>query len=156
MPRPARAPRRTATPVLDPSESAHLLWQEWRYRHEVIWRTFSRYGLVVMAVSLFPYFAPGVIARLRLAVLVFPLLGTALGLFAAWHLAAEYARFSRVSEAVRRLLGPLAPGPVVGANPALEKILGLRIGWVLPAAFLVAAIPGSFANALILLLLAFG
>lgn len=76
---------------------------------------------------------PELIGQLGLAVVVFPLLASMLSLFAAWHLAAEHARLSMVSQQLRKVLEPCAPGGVESPSRLVERIPRLPIGLVVAA-----------------------
>jgi len=75
-----------------------MLWDEWKYRNALYWSTFYRFGFIVLFVSFIPYVYPQVISHLGRLVVVFPVAGGLISLFAAWLLDAEAARFSYVTK----------------------------------------------------------
>jgi hypothetical protein len=144
-------PTNHGTDKLPHAEGAKLLWEEWSYRHELFWRSLYRWGGATVAVSIVPYVNPDLIKDLGVVVLVFPFLSFSISIFAAWHLSAEYARLTKVTEKLREVQGRYAPQPIDTENLIIRLILRLKIGWVVPISFIVVAIPLSVLNAILLI-----
>lgn len=83
-------------------EATKLLWEEWKYRHSLFWKSLNLWGAAFVFLSITPYVKTDILLNLGRGVLVFPLFAELLAICAAWHLAAEYARFKLVNEKYRK------------------------------------------------------
>ncbi|MBI3158570.1 MAG: hypothetical protein HYZ26_03095 [Chloroflexi bacterium] len=95
---------------LPEEQIANLLWEEWKYRHEIYWQSIYRWGLAVGFITIAPYyFQERLISTLGWQVVAFPAVAALLAIFAAWHLGAEYVRLGEVSQRYHLVLGEHAP-----------------------------------------------
>jgi len=136
---------------LSEPEACTLLWEEWRYRHELFWQALYRWGLAAVAVSIAPWIKPDLVNDLRYFVLFFPALASLLALFAAWHIAAEYSRLIKVDARYRALSGKYAPESISGPLFPIGWLWRIPIGWAVPISFALFAVPVSFINAALLI-----
>jgi hypothetical protein len=141
------------TEPLSPGEGASLLWEEWKYRHDLFWQAFYRWGTAAVVVSVVPYVQPRLVDDLGSVVLVFPALAALLAVGASWHLFAEYARLLRVTARYREALGVYAPAAVHYPSRLISWVLRWPVGWVVSGVFLVVAPLLSLANGAILVYL---
>lgn len=135
---------------LSEQEAVKLLWDEWRYRHDLYWSSLYKWGASVVGITIAPYLLPDLILKLKLAVLVFPFLAFLLSCFAAWHLAAEYIRLIPVSRKYKSLLGKYAPEDIEKDTTLISQILSFPIGKLVSVIFLGFAFIIEFLNTLIL------
>jgi hypothetical protein len=70
-------------------EAAKLIWDEYKYRHEHVWKLIVQVTVAVVIISIIPYSQPLVSARLREGVVLLPLVGFALTLIARARLIRE-------------------------------------------------------------------
>lgn len=132
------------------SQIVNLLWEEWKYRHDVFWQSIYRWGLAVGLITIAPYVSPNLIGELDYIVLFFPILAGLVSMFASWHLGAEYVRLKKVDEQYRPLLGKYRPQPLTNR---VERILfKTSIGRAVSLAFLALAVIIETASILALLL----
>ncbi len=132
------------------NQSAQLLWEEWKYRHELFWRSLFRWGTAATLITVAPWVQTDLVDKLGLMVLFFPFLASLIAVFASWHVAAEYSRLRKVDRRYRDLLGRFAPDPIVEKPFPVGWLWKLPIGWVVPICFLIFAIPVSILNAVLL------
>jgi hypothetical protein len=72
-----------------------LLWDEFKYRHELYWKSLYLWGGAATAVFIAPFLKPE-LKVLGPAVFIFPVIGLVLALVGAWHLASEGERLMEV------------------------------------------------------------
>lgn len=140
---------------LTKKESAPLLWEEWKYRHELFWKSLYRWGTASVAVSIVPWVQTEILDDLGIMVLFFPVLASLIAGFASWHIAAEYSRLRKVDKKYRDVLGDFAPDHIIEPLFPIGWLWKLPIGWVVPITFLIFAIPVSMFNSLLLIIRVF-
>ena len=111
----------------DNKELVNMLWDEWKYRNTLYWQMFYRFGFIVLFVSFIPYVYPNIVSKLGNLVVVFPISGAVLSIFASWLLDGEAARFSYVGKKLDEYRGVYKPDrfPTEGI---LWKIRAAKIG----------------------------
>ncbi len=129
-------------------EAMPILWEWRKYRNVRFWDTMYRWGGVAVVLSVAPYLLPDVIARLGMAVLVFPALAALLSIFAAYLLVVEYALYKTLDRKYRSLLGSYSPGDMPGHG--FYRLFRTAIGKVVAGAFLFFGIIIQALNAWIL------
>jgi hypothetical protein len=129
-------------------QAVELIWEWRKYRNEVFWGSVYRWGAVVLALTVLPYLLPDIIAKLGLAVLVFPVLACLLAVFAAYVLIVQYMLYKLADRKYRSLLGSYNPGDI--PDKPINRLFRISIGKVLAGVFLLFAIVGQGANALVL------
>jgi hypothetical protein len=129
-------------------QAVELIWEWRRYRNEVFWSSMYRWGAAVLALTILPYLLPDIIAKLGPAVFVFPALASFLAVFAAYVMIVQYMLYKLADRKYRSLLGPYNPGDIPD-KPA-NRLFRISIGKVLAGVFLLFAIVGEGANALVL------
>lgn len=140
-----------STDFLTTSEAATLLWEEWKYRHELFWKSLYLWGFASVTVSIFPWINPDVITKLGKNVLIFPIMAGFIALFAAWHLGSEYSRILKVTNKYRIVLGKFAPEPVAKNPWYVRWFFKWSIGKIVPLTFFCFAIVISSLNIIFLL-----
>lgn len=70
-------------------ESAKLIWDEYKYRHEHCWKLIFQITVAVVVVSIIPYTQAHIGERLREWIVILPLVGVALTLFGLQRLNSE-------------------------------------------------------------------
>lgn len=115
---------------LTKKESGPLLWEKWKYRQELFWKSLYRWGTAAIAVSIVPWVQTELVYDLGLMVLFFSCLASMIAGFVSWLIAAEYERFNKVDKKYRGILGKYAPDPI--SNPLFPTgwLWELRIGCV--------------------------
>ncbi len=127
-------------------KKAELYWEEWKYRHDVYWKSLNLWGGAVIFLLIGPYTGAVNLTDLGYYVFVFPALAFLLSLFAGWQLAAEYARIVNVTKSLRDEL----PVYVIEPTTRREKILFYSIGKVVTRAFVLGLSALSIVDAIIL------
>lgn len=71
-------------------DKANLIWDEYKYRHEHIWKLIFQVTTAVIAVSIVPYVLNDELAnKLGGLIIVLPIIGLCLALFSSWRLIKE-------------------------------------------------------------------
>jgi hypothetical protein len=83
---------------------AELLWSEYKYRHEVYWKSLYLWGGGAIAIQIAPFLKPE-LRTLVEAIFIFPVLGLIISLIGAWHLSAESERLGAVGRKYDELRG---------------------------------------------------
>ena len=99
----------TSQPPLEKLEATKLLLDEWKFRQHHCWQVLERYGLASLALSVAPYTVPELAKTLHGGILVVPLIGWALALWAIWLFGAEYEQCNPVLNTYRALMAPNYP-----------------------------------------------
>lgn len=112
---------------MEEKQAADLLWNEWKYRHELWWSSFSRWTGVMVGLWAIPFIKPEIFDPYPYAALLFPLGALVLSFFSMWHLNAEYARLKMVRDRLDGLLGAFRP-PEIPRDKAIDRISALSVG----------------------------
>jgi hypothetical protein len=86
------------------NEWAGLLWEEYKYRHDLYWKSLYLWGGAATAIFIAPFLKPE-LGILGPAIFIFPVLGLAISLIGAWHLASESERHNVVSKKYNQVRG---------------------------------------------------
>lgn len=115
-------------------EALKILWEEYRYRHELCWRPRLQITTAVAVLSALPYVKPAITYALPFWILPVPLVGVALNVFGLPVMNREPSRFEDVKERYRELqhsqLGiPNEPGDAFTrrVRAYLVALLGLQL-----------------------------
>ncbi|WP_458735771.1 hypothetical protein [Zobellella taiwanensis] len=88
---------------MEQSEEAHaLLWDEYKYRHDHIWKKLFQITIAVVLLGAVPYLKPDITRVLQGWILIAPLLGTVLSLITLFLMHFELGLFARIAAAHRR------------------------------------------------------
>src|SRR5258707_1234176 len=79
------------------------LWDEYQYRHDLVWRVALRLTFVVASLSVIPYVNDSLTMKLGLLMLVPPGMAVVLAILGSAVIANEYRLLVMVKEAYRRL-----------------------------------------------------
>jgi hypothetical protein len=112
---------------MEEKQAADLLWNEWKYRHDLFWKMLFRWGASVLTLWAIPFLRPVVFKPLPRLALLFPLMAFVLSLFSAWLLAAEQRRFGMVNQMYNELRGRFLP-PRMPQETRMGKLLAAPIG----------------------------
>lgn len=134
----------------DKNDVLNMLWDEWKYRNQSYWRSFYRFGFMILFVMFIPYVYPEIVKKLGELIIVFPIAGGILSVFTAWLLDAESARFKNVMNKIRELQGENGPEEFLD-DTFVEKIRKFRMGTVISVMFGVVLVVLSIASAFVLL-----
>ena len=84
-------------------DALKMLWEEYRYRHELCWRVSLQTTVAAVILSTLPYSQPQLLPTLGREVLLVPALGIALTAFAMINMARELKRFLLIRTRYREL-----------------------------------------------------
>jgi len=88
-----------------PVEEAKLLWDEYKYRHELCWRLIFQITTAVVAILIIPYIRPNITDLVGLWILVLPLLAVILVVFSISRLKRELGILDKIRRAHRERQG---------------------------------------------------
>ena len=88
-------------------EPAKLIWDEYKYRHEHIWKLIIQITVAVVIISVIPYSQPHISERLREAVVLLPIVGFALTSLGLVRLDSELQILEKVRARHRELQSAL-------------------------------------------------
>ena len=94
-------------------DALKMLWEEYRYRHELCWRVPIQTTAAAVILSTLPYAQSQVVSVLGRTILLVPLFGVVLTLFVMSVMARELERLSALRDRYREL-----QSPVLGVRPA--------------------------------------
>ena len=83
-------------------EPAKLIWDEYKYRHEHVWKLIFQITIAVVVISIIPYSQVHIGEKLKELVVLLPLLGFALTLFGLFRLDSELKILELVREKHRK------------------------------------------------------
>jgi hypothetical protein len=127
----------TETKPTNAVDALKMLWEEYRYRHELCWRVPIQTTVAAVILSTVPYAQCHIVPVLGRAILLVPLLGVVLTLFVMTVMARELERLSAVRDRYRELQSPvLDVRPVPASVPWFT--FDVRV-WVLPGVSLCPA-----------------
>lgn len=78
-----------------------LLWDEYKYRHDHIWKKLFQITIGVVLLGAVPYLKPDITRALQGWILIAPLLGTVLSLITIFLMHFELGLFARIAQAHR-------------------------------------------------------
>ncbi|WP_375057164.1 hypothetical protein [Zobellella sp. DQSA1] len=79
-----------------------LLWDEYKYRHDHIWKKLFQITIAVVLLGAVPYLKPDITRVLKSWILIAPLLGTVLSLITLFLMHFELTLFARIAAAHRQ------------------------------------------------------
>jgi hypothetical protein len=85
------------------SEDRSVVWEEYKYRHDLCWRLVLQTTLAVVALHAVPYVNREVTLELGVAVVMVPIIGVILSGFAWLRLRSEHALLDRIRHQHRTL-----------------------------------------------------
>ena len=97
------------SPGVPDLEEAKLLLDVWKFRQHHCWNILERYGLAASLVSIAPYLWPHLPAELGIKILVFPVFGWLIAIWAVWLFGAEYTQCNPIAKMFRQKMGPHYP-----------------------------------------------
>jgi hypothetical protein len=132
------------------NEAANILWKWRKYRNQVYWISIYLWGAASIIISILPYLLPDILNKLGLAILIFPILGALLSVFAAYLTAVQYKLYKQVDRKYRELLGKFDPG-YLSTDSFINRLFTLPFGAVFSLAFIGFGIILEILNAFVLL-----
>jgi len=87
---------------LDVLKYCQYLWEEYKYRHDLIWQRVFRFTAAVVLLSIIPYIQPDIARMLGIWILIAPALATILALFVLVVMWNELKLFEKIKTAYRR------------------------------------------------------
>jgi hypothetical protein len=78
------------------------LWEEYKYRHDLIWQRIFRFTSVVVLISIIPYVQQNITCLLDIGILIAPILATCLAGFVWIVMRNELKLFGKIKTAYRR------------------------------------------------------
>lgn len=112
---------------MEEQQAVQLLWDEWKYRHNLFWRSLFRWSGAVITLLIIPFLKTDVFKPWPMMALVFPVLAALLSLFSAWILGAELGRFAMVNKKYDELRSNFLP-PRLPTKRWLERGYARPIG----------------------------
>jgi hypothetical protein len=114
-------------------KQAELYWEEWKYRHEVYWKSVNLWGGAIILLLVGPYTDVVNQADLGEFILIFPALAFLMSLFSGWQLSAEYVRTCNAWISLRNVL------PIHRVEPKTfkEKVQFYSIGKFVTRVFVI-------------------
>jgi hypothetical protein len=85
-----------------PLEKCKYLWEEYKYRHDLIWQRIFRFTTAVVLISLIPYAQQDIARLLDIGILIAPVLATLLAGFVLIVMWNELELFGKIKTAYRR------------------------------------------------------
>ncbi len=124
---------------LGTEEGTRLLWEEFKFRHQLFWSLYFRWGTALLALLLAPHVKVAGLLTDPISAIApwaranFTWIALALTIVASWHLGAEYLRLQRVGNryALAMARVEMASRDIPDWNP-----FGWRIGGVAVVGFL--------------------
>lgn len=86
----------------DALQQCMYLWEEYKYRHDLIWQRIFRFTTAVVLISIIPYVQQEIARLLGAAILIAPLLATVLAGFVLIIMRNELELFEKIKKAYRR------------------------------------------------------
>jgi hypothetical protein len=83
------------------------LWDEYKYRHDLIWQRTFTFTTAITLISTIPYIRPQIAAQLGNYILIAPLLAYFLAFFGLLVMMNELALFGKIKKAYRKRQGVL-------------------------------------------------
>jgi hypothetical protein len=86
----------------DPAKLYQYLWEEFKYRHDLIWQRIFQFTTAIVLISIIPYIRPEIVGLLGDRILLAPMLAIFLALFVLlviWH---ELRLFENIATALMR------------------------------------------------------
>ena len=117
---------------MDDKQAADLLWQEWKYRHDLFWKSLFRWAGAVLTLWIIPFVKPEVFKPWPKLVLAFPVTAFLLSMFSAWIIGAEHRRFAAVNTKFNEMRRDYSP-PRMPTNSWLDRRFASPVGvWIIP------------------------
>jgi hypothetical protein len=122
---------------MDEKQAIDLLWDEWKYRHDLFWKLFFRCAGSVITLWAIPFVKPDIFKPFPLTALILPLLALLLSILSALLLGGEIRRFQMVNEKYNSLRQSYLPHriPKTGVNRVLALPIGIALVWFYGVAF---------------------
>lgn len=86
----------------DPLKQCEYFWEEYKYRHDLIWQRIFRFTTAVVLISIIPYVQQDIARLLDTWILIAPLLATILSGFVFIFMRNELKLFEKIKTAYRR------------------------------------------------------
>jgi hypothetical protein len=83
-------------------QKCQYLWDEYKYRHDLIWQRIFRFTTAVVLISIIPYVQQQIASLLDIGILIAPVLATLLAVFVRIVIRNELEVFRRIKTAYRR------------------------------------------------------
>jgi hypothetical protein len=112
---------------MNEKQAADLLWEEWKYRHDLFWKSLFRWAGAVVVLWVVPFLKPEIFKFRPWIALIFPAAAIILSLFSAWILGAEQGRLAMVSKKYDELRKEFLP-PRMPKDTRLNRFFGWPIG----------------------------
>lgn len=112
---------------MEQKQAIQLLWEEWKYRHDLFWKLLFRWAGAVIVLWVIPFLKPEIFKFRAWVALIFPAAAFILSLFSAWILGAEQGRFSMVNKKYDELRVEFLP-PRMPRKTRLDRLFARRIG----------------------------
>ena len=87
----------------DEFKKANFIWEEYKYRHELVWKLIIQLTLAIVAVSIIPYLPDTKIGgKIGHFLIALPIIGLVLGIISAIRIARECDILDRIREEHRK------------------------------------------------------
>jgi hypothetical protein len=133
---------------MENEKAAALLWDEWKYRHDLFWRSLYRYAGSVITLWIIPFLKPEVFKPFPAATLLFPVLALFLSVFSAWLLGAEQRRFAMVNAKYDELRQEFLP-PRMPKEGLVDKLFAARVGAYVVLFYVLSLAIGSIVDGIL-------
>lgn len=90
-------------------EALQLLWEEYKYRHDLVWRVIFQLTAAIVILSVIPYVNRDVVQVLKWGILSAPLLSIALIIFGFFLMQNELDLFHKIKDEYRKRQSELFP-----------------------------------------------
>ena len=93
--------------ALPRGQLANLLYNEYQYRHSLLWSVIKYYVLITISLFAFPIFSLNTNIKIQLGfkLILFPILALLTIIMGCWHISSEALRFKSVSEKYNEIRG---------------------------------------------------
>lgn len=132
---------------LELDKKATLYWEEWKYRHDIYWKSVNLWGGAIIFLLVAPFTEFANVENLGKYILVFPVAGFFMSFISGWQLSAEIARLQNVTKSLREIL----PVHTITPKTLRDRIIFYSIGKFITRLFFFGFSTLSVIDGLILL-----
>src|SRR5438105_1214590 len=105
---------------MEEKQAIQLLWDEWKYRHDLFWKSLFRWAGAVLALWAIPFLKPDIFKPWPIVALAFPAMAFLLSICSAWILGAEHRRFITVNQKYEQMRKDFQP-PRMPRNTRFDR-----------------------------------
>ncbi|MEZ5308045.1 MAG: hypothetical protein R2684_12940 [Pyrinomonadaceae bacterium] len=118
-------------------ELIKLLWEEFKYRHELFWRLFFSFSLAILFLLALPYAYAENVKVFKKLLIFLPVAACTVTVFSYWVLCAEYQRLVATRKQFNDVLPEQFKEYPLNDQVKFSKLLNKPVGWVVVNAFLI-------------------